>query len=81
MTRAEKLKAEITSQRSRGEIVDKVHILANGQGYSYESLFGKYLDDKVTEVSLEEPYLREYYQVGLFNFLMFIGRIIVFAFS
>lgn len=66
MTRAEKLKAEITSQRSRGEIVDKIHILANGTGYSYESIFGKYLNDKVTEVSLEEPYIREYYQVCSF---------------
>lgn len=42
---------------------EKIHILANGTGYSYETIFGKYLDDGVREVALEEPYLREYYQV------------------
>lgn len=63
MTRAELLKTQITEQRSRGEIVDKIHIIANGTGYSYETIFGKYLDDKVKEISLEEPYIRDYYQV------------------
>lgn len=63
MTRAEAIKAKITEQRSRGEIVDKIHIMCNGTGYDYGSVFGKYLDDTVKEISLEEPYIREYYQV------------------
>lgn len=63
MSRAEKIKEEITKQRNRGEIKDKIHIIANGTGYSYETIFGKYLDDSVKEISLEEPYLREYHQV------------------
>lgn len=63
MTRAEQIKKQIVEQRSRGQIVDKIHIIANGTGYSYESIFGKYLNDAVKEISLEEPYLREYYQV------------------
>lgn len=65
MTRAEQLKLQITEQRSRGEIIDKIHIIANGTGYNYDSIFGKYLDDSVKEISLDEPYLREYYQVGI----------------
>lgn len=60
---AEKIKQSIQEKQSRGEIVDKIHILANGKGYSYETLFGKYLDDNVKEITLEEPYIREYYQV------------------
>lgn len=64
MTRAELIKSDLREQRSRGEIVDKIHILANGTGYDYGSLFGKYLDDKVKEICLDEPYLREYYQVS-----------------
>lgn len=63
MTRAEQIKSKITEQRVRGEIVDKIHIIANGTGFGYESIFGKYLNDSVKEISLEEPYLREYYQV------------------
>lgn len=68
MTRAELIKAEIAKQRSRGEIKDKIHIIANGTGYGYETIFGKYLNDSVKEISLEEPYLREYYQVCSFFF-------------
>lgn len=63
MTRAEQIKVKINEQRIRGEIVDKIHIIANGTGYDYATIFGKYLNDSVKEVSLEEPYLREYYQV------------------
>lgn len=63
MTRAEQIKVQINEQRIRGEIVDKIHIIANGTGYGYETIFGKYLNDNVKEISLEEPYLREYYQV------------------
>lgn len=66
MTRAEQIKSKISEQRSRGEIVDKIHIIPNGTGFSYEAIFGKYLNDTIKEVSLEEPYLREYYQVSDF---------------
>lgn len=64
MTRAELLKKQISEQQSKGAIVDKIHIIANGTGYSYESIFGKYLDENVKEICLEEPYLRDYYQVN-----------------
>lgn len=69
MCRAEQIKSSITERRSRGEIVDKIHIMANGTGFSYESVFGKYLDDQVKEICLEEPYIRDYYQVCA-NFLI-----------
>lgn len=63
MCRAEQIKSLVTDQMSRGQIVDKLHIIANGTGYSYESIFGKYLDEHVKEICLEEPYIRDYYQV------------------
>lgn len=63
MKRAEEIKVKIKERQSRGEMKEKIHILANGTGYSYEKIFGKYLDDGVREIALEEPYLREYYQV------------------
>lgn len=69
MTRAEALKLQIKEQQNKGEIIDKIHIIANGTGFSYETIFGKYLNDAVKEVSLEEPYLKEYYQVSIVYFL------------
>lgn len=63
MSRAEQIKTLVRDQRSGGQIIDKIHILANGTGYSYETLFGKYLDDNVKEICLDEPYIRDYYQV------------------
>ncbi|XP_031641259.1 MIT domain-containing protein 1 [Contarinia nasturtii] len=75
MTRAEQIKATITEQRSRGEIIDKIHIIANGTGYGYERIFGKYLNDSVKEISLEEPYLREYYQ--LINLVRFCELVVL----
>lgn len=64
MSRAEEIKDSVRDKQSRGQIVDKIHILANGSGYSYDTLFGKYLDSNVKEISLEEPYLRDFYQVN-----------------
>lgn len=67
MKRAEEIKVKIKERQSRGEMKEKIHIMANGTGYSYEKIFGKYLDDGVREIALEEPYLREYYQVSAFQ--------------
>lgn len=76
MTRAETIKSHIKEQQSKGEIVDKIHIIANGTNYSYETIFGKYLNEGVKEISLEEPYLREYYQVFSFCLENMISPII-----
>lgn len=32
-------------------------------GYSYASVFGQYLDEKVTQVVIEDPYVRTHHQV------------------
>lgn len=63
--RARKLKEQILKWSIRGEIKDKIHIVENSKGHSYKSVFGKYLNDAVKEILLEEPYLREYFQVRI----------------
>lgn len=50
---------------SKGNIIDKIFIMEDATGFSYDRIFGKYLDNSVNEVWLEEPYLVEYYQVLL----------------
>lgn len=66
---AEKLKKSVQSWGSRGEIRDKIHITEGATNFGYERIFGKYLNDEVDEILLEEPYLKDYYQ--LCNLVMF----------
>ncbi|XP_037040870.1 MIT domain-containing protein 1-like [Bradysia coprophila] len=75
MTRAEQIKELYKSQISKGQIVDKRHIIENSTGNSYESVFGKYLKDDVTEISLDEPYIREHYQ--LVNLVKFCELVVL----
>lgn len=63
MTHTELIKQTLKERNAKGEIVDKIFILENATGHSYESVFGKYLSDDVSEVCLEDPYIREHYQV------------------
>lgn len=63
MNRAEIIKSLVPPVTDRGHIVDKIFIMEGDRGYSYDTVFGKYLDNDVTEISLEEPYVREHYQV------------------
>ena len=44
-----------------------IPIAEGSTGHSYKSLFGKYLDETIQEVSIEEPYIREHYQVKHFK--------------
>lgn len=69
MEQAEKLKKSIQSWGSKGEIRDKIHISENASNFGYERIFGKYLTDEVEEILIDEPYLKDYYQ--LCNLLMF----------
>ena len=63
MARAEEVKKAVSSRASRGEIRDKFHIVENATNYSYERIFGKYLTEEVKEILVEEPYVKEFYQV------------------
>lgn len=69
MEQAEKLKKSILSWGSKGEIRDKIHIAEGSSNYGYDRIFGKYLTDGVEEILVEEPYLKDYYQ--LCNLLIF----------
>lgn len=64
MGRAEKIKKEILRYSTLGEIVDRMHIMEGLTGYDYERIFGKYLNQDVHEIEIEEPYTKENYQVA-----------------
>lgn len=73
MFRAEQLKRLLPNVQ--GTVIDKIFIMEGDTGKSYESVFGKYLDDDVTEVQLDEPYLRDHYQ--LTNLVRFCELLVV----
>jgi hypothetical protein len=64
MKRAEEVKDLVSSWKTKGVISDKIPILEDATGYSYDRVFGKYLTNDVKEVLVEEPYVREHYQVN-----------------
>jgi len=61
--------SQILSWRTRGEICDRIHIAESATNFGYDRIFGKYLKEDVKEIQIEEPYLKEHYQ--LCNLVMF----------
>ncbi|OWK10780.1 MITD1 [Cervus elaphus hippelaphus] len=47
-----------------GKYHKQIKIEENATGFSYESLFQEYLSETVTEVWIEDPYIRQTHQVG-----------------
>lgn len=64
MERAEKVKATIQTWSSRGEIRDKINIIEGATNYSYERIFGKYLNNDVKDILVDEPWIKDFYQVS-----------------
>ena len=46
-----------------------MHIANNSTGHSYEKIFSHFLDEMLTEVHVEDPYIRQGHQI--YNFLRF----------
>lgn len=64
------LKQQQAEDLAKRKVVKQLHINENATGYSYELLYGKYLDSGVREIIIEEPYLGRPFQ--LYNLLMFL---------
>ncbi|XP_066563030.1 MIT domain-containing protein 1 isoform X2 [Amia ocellicauda] len=52
-----------------GKYHEQIKITENATGYSYEKLFKPYITEALTEVCVEDPYIRHIHQ--LYNFLRF----------
>ena len=48
---------------------ERIHFANDSTGHSYEKIFSRCLDEKLTEVHVEEPYIRQGHQT--YNFLRF----------
>ncbi|CAB3241503.1 unnamed protein product [Arctia plantaginis] len=67
MNRAEVIKKMVLQQKDAGQFHEQVHIENNSTGHSYKALFGRFLDDDVEFVVVEDPYIRSFNQCQ--NFL------------
>ncbi|XP_073446635.1 MIT domain-containing protein 1 isoform X1 [Dendrobates tinctorius] len=74
MDRAEQIKHHVVKEKEEGKYHKQIKILENATGYSYENLFKPYVDETLTEVWVEDPYIRHMHQ--LYNFLRFCEMLI-----
>ncbi|XP_048208207.1 MIT domain-containing protein 1 isoform X4 [Perognathus longimembris pacificus] len=69
MDRAENIKKYLDQEKEDGKYHKQIKIEENATGFGYESLLKEYLNETVTEVWIEDPYIRQTHQ--LYNFLRF----------
>ncbi|XP_070832206.1 MIT domain-containing protein 1 isoform X1 [Chaetodon trifascialis] len=69
MDRAEQIKAHVNQMKEDGKYHEQIRIAEDAVGYSYEALFKPYISSLLSEVWVEDPYIRHIHQ--LYNFLRF----------
>ncbi|XP_037232740.1 MIT domain-containing protein 1 isoform X1 [Falco rusticolus] len=74
MTRAEDIKKHIEKEKQDGKYHKQIRIEENATGFGYEKLFQEYLTEIVSEVWVEDPYIRNVHQ--LYNFLRFCEMLV-----
>ena len=60
-------KAEFAKEE--GKLLKQIEIEENSTGYSFETMFGEFLDSNVTSVLIRDPFIRAHHQV--LNFVRF----------
>ena len=63
MKRAEELKGFIQQQRKVGKLHERIEIKSGQVGFGYTRVFSKYIDEKLTEVCIEDAYIRNHHQI------------------
>ena len=46
-----------------GKYHEQIQIANNSTGFSYEKIFGRFLDEQLSNVEVEDPYIRNVHQV------------------
>ncbi|XP_023261099.1 MIT domain-containing protein 1 isoform X1 [Seriola lalandi dorsalis] len=69
MDRAEQIKAHVSQMKEDGKYHEQIRISEDATGHSYESLFKPYISSALTEVWVEDPYIRHTHQ--LYNLVRF----------
>lgn len=74
LERAEKLDELIRNVKEAGKYHEQIKIEAGSTGNSYETIFGRFLEDSVTVIEVEDPYVRSHHQIV--NFLRFCELVV-----
>ncbi|XP_060909339.1 MIT domain-containing protein 1 [Labrus mixtus] len=69
MDRAEQIKVHVNQMKEDGKYHEQIKIAEDATGYSYEALFKPYISTLLTEVWVQDPYIRHTHQ--LYNFVRF----------
>ncbi|KAJ3591900.1 hypothetical protein NHX12_007030 [Muraenolepis orangiensis] len=69
MERAEQIKVHVNQLKEDGKYHEQIKIPEDATGYSYGMLFKPYISGALSEVWVEDPYIRHIHQ--LYNFLRF----------
>ncbi|XP_018605488.1 MIT domain-containing protein 1 isoform X2 [Scleropages formosus] len=64
MERAEQIKSHLVREKGEGKYHEQIKIAENATGFSYETLFKPYISEVLTEVWVEDPYIRHTHQEG-----------------
>lgn len=71
MDRAERIKNLISERKSTGKYREHMKIESGSVGHGYDTLFGRFLDVTVTQIYVEDPYIRAAHQVKCDDYLNF----------
>lgn len=66
MKRAEHIKSLVAEQKESGIFHEQIHIDSDSTGHSYNTIFGRFLDNDISWVKVEDPYIRSFHQVNIF---------------
>ncbi|MGH0122131.1 UNVERIFIED_CONTAM: hypothetical protein FKN15_060555 [Acipenser sinensis] len=62
MERAEQIKIRLNQEKEEGKYHEQIKITENAKGFSFEKLFKPYINEALTEVWVEDPYIRHIHQ-------------------
>ncbi|XP_053483486.1 MIT domain-containing protein 1 isoform X2 [Ictalurus furcatus] len=62
MDRAEQMKVHLNKVKEEGKYHEQIKITDSATGFSYETLFKPYIREGLTEVWVEDPYIRHVHQ-------------------
>ncbi|CAK8683623.1 MIT domain-containing protein 1-like [Clavelina lepadiformis] len=75
MTRAEQVKDAVQKLKESGKYHEQMKIEENSTGFGYSKVFGPYVDEYITEVHVEDAYIRSFHQIN--NFVRFCEMLIM----
>ena len=59
LARCEQLDILIRKEKEAGSYHEQIRIAKDSTGHSYETIFGRFLDETIRTVEVEDPYIRQ----------------------